>query len=84
MLSPEASKISPWSPHFRDILVATGRRNAADGYGWIPTWPEWFAPARIPIHNMPVSSGVAITRITRGPFVGSDHFPVVADLQLGG
>ena len=35
-------------------------------------------------YSLPVSSGVAVTRITRGPFVGSDHFPVVADLQLGG
>ncbi len=84
MLSPEASKISPWSPHFRDILVAAGRRNAADGYGWIPTRPEWFAPVRIPIHNMPVSSVVAVTRITRGPLRRLRSLPLVADLQLGG
>jgi hypothetical protein len=35
-------------------------------------------------YSLPVSSGVAVTRITRGPFVGSDNCPVVADLQLGG
>jgi hypothetical protein len=35
-------------------------------------------------YSLPVSSGVAVTRITRGPFVGFDYCPVIAPLQLGG
>jgi endonuclease/exonuclease/phosphatase (EEP) superfamily protein YafD len=26
---------TPWSPHFRDLLAATGLRNAADGHGYV-------------------------------------------------
>ena len=74
--------VSPWSPHFRDLLAATALRNAADGHGSISTWPLWFAPARIPIDHILVSRSIAVTAIKRGPFVGSDHFPVIADLQL--
>ena len=73
---------SPWSPHFRDLLAATGLRNAALGHGWLATWPVWFWPARIPIDHVLVRGPVEVASVARGPDVGSDHFPVVADLTL--
>jgi endonuclease/exonuclease/phosphatase (EEP) superfamily protein YafD len=74
--------ISPWSPHFCDLLAATGLRNAGDGHGWISTWPQWLAPARIPIDHILVSRSIAVTALKRGPCIGSDHFPLIADLQF--
>lgn len=73
---------SPWSPHFRDLLTATGLRNAAAGQGWIPTWPTWFWPALIPIDHVLVRGPLGVEDLERGPDVGSDHYPLIADLRL--
>jgi endonuclease/exonuclease/phosphatase (EEP) superfamily protein YafD len=73
---------TPWSPHFDDLLAATGLRNAADGQGYIGTWPTWFWPALIPIDHVLVRGPLAVTTVRRGPAVGSDHYPVIADLRL--
>ena len=76
--------ISPWSPHFRDLIAATGLRNAAEGHGWIATWPRWFWPARVPIDHILVRGPIAVAAIARGPSTGSDHYPLVADLRFLG
>ena len=73
---------TPLSPHFRDPIAETGLRNAADGWGWIGTWPTWFWPARVPIDHVLVGGPLGVARFGRGPSIGSDHFPVVADPRL--
>jgi endonuclease/exonuclease/phosphatase (EEP) superfamily protein YafD len=73
---------TPWSPHFRDLLAAAGLRNAAEGHGYIGTWPTWFWPALIPIDHVLLKGPLAATTVRRGPAIGSDHFPIVADLRL--
>jgi endonuclease/exonuclease/phosphatase (EEP) superfamily protein YafD len=73
---------TPWSPHFQDLLAAAGLRNAAAGKGYIPTWPTFFWPARIPIDHVLLKGPLAATAVRRGPAVGSDHYPIVADLRL--
>lgn len=72
---------SPWSPHFHDFIAATGLRNAAEGHGWIATWPAGFWPAQVPIDHVLVR-GPLVSHIRRGPFIGSDHYPLIADLRL--
>ena len=74
--------ITPFSPHFRDLITASGLRNAAQGQGWIPTWPREFWPIRVPIDHVLVRGAFAVRSLTRGPSIGSDHFPVIADLKL--
>ncbi|MGH6902102.1 MAG: endonuclease/exonuclease/phosphatase family protein [Geminicoccaceae bacterium] len=73
---------SPWSPHFQDLVAAGGLRNAAVGHGYIATWPTWFWPALIPIDHVLLKGPLAVTAVRRGPAVGSDHYPVIADLRL--
>jgi endonuclease/exonuclease/phosphatase (EEP) superfamily protein YafD len=73
---------SPWSPHFRELLAEAGLRNAAEGQGWIATWPSWFWPARVPIDHVLVGGRLGVASLERGPDIGSDHYPVVADLRL--
>ena len=73
---------TPWSPFFRELVTTAGLRNAADGHGYIGTWPSWFWPAQIPIDHVLVKGPVAVANIRRGPSTGSDHYPVVADLRL--
>jgi endonuclease/exonuclease/phosphatase (EEP) superfamily protein YafD len=75
---------TPWSPHFRDLLATTGLRDAGTGRGWLPTWPGQLGPAGIPIDHVLVRGEVAVTGLRRGSDVGSDHYPLIADLRVGG
>ena len=74
--------VTPWSPHFRDLLKAAGLRNAACGPGYLATWPRWFWPARIPIDHVLLKGPWAVTTLRLGPAFGSDHYPIIADLCL--
>ncbi len=71
-----------WSPHFADLMDDSGLRNAADGRGWRPTWPSWLPLAGIPIDHILVSDHFTVQAVRRGPNIGSDHYPVTADLAL--
>jgi endonuclease/exonuclease/phosphatase (EEP) superfamily protein YafD len=73
---------TPWSPHFQDLLAAAGLRNAAEGKGYVATWPTFFWPAQIPIDHVLIKGRLAVTVLRRGPKVGSDHYPIIADLRL--
>jgi endonuclease/exonuclease/phosphatase (EEP) superfamily protein YafD len=73
---------TPFSPHFVDLIKAAGLRNAAAGHGWMGTWPQGFWPARIPIDHILIKGPLIATRFERGPAIGSDHFPVLAELRL--
>ena len=73
---------TPWSPHFRDLIAAGGLRNAAAGHGYVATWPTWFWPALIPIDHVLLKGPLAATTLRRGPSIGSDHYPLIADLRL--
>ena len=75
---------TPWSPHLRDLLAATGLRDTGAGRGWLPTWPVRLGPAGIPIDHVLVRGEVAVAGLRRGPDVGSDHYPLIADLRVGG
>lgn len=75
---------TPWSPHFRDLLAATGLRDAGTGQGWLPTWPVRLGPVGIPIDHVLVRGEVAVAGLRRGPDIGSDHYPLIADLRVGG
>lgn len=73
---------SLWSPHARDLLRQTGLRSAAQGHGWHATWPYRPAFMRIPIDHVLVRGPIVATDFRRGPYIGSDHLPVIADLRL--
>lgn len=75
--------ISPLSPHFRSGLLERGElRSAAVGFGWQPTWPTFMPLAGIQIDHILVSPEIQVREFRRGPWVGSDHRPVIADLEI--
>lgn len=74
--------VSPFSPHFRQLLANGGLRSAADGFGWQPTWPSFVPPAGIQIDHALVNGAITVQAFRRGPFDGSDHRPVIIDLVL--
>jgi endonuclease/exonuclease/phosphatase (EEP) superfamily protein YafD len=73
---------TPWSPHFQDLLAGAGLRNAAEGHGYVGTWPAPFWPALIPIDHVLLKGPLSATTLQRGPAIGSDHYPIIADLRL--
>lgn len=73
---------TPWSPALRDLIAATGLRDSAHGFGPQPTWFSRWLPLGIKIDHILIGSGIAATSHAVGRDVGSDHYPVVADLQF--
>jgi endonuclease/exonuclease/phosphatase (EEP) superfamily protein YafD len=73
---------TPWSPLFRDLLAATGLRDGARGFDLSPTWASRWLPFGLKIDHILVGKAITVTSHEVGPEVGSDHFPVVADLQF--
>jgi len=73
-----------FSPVFAQLLAASGLRDCAAGRGFVPTWPALFPPLLMQIDHCLASPGLTVARLGSGPYVGSDHFPLEADLVLPG
>jgi len=73
---------APWSRAFRRLITATGLRDTALGHGVRGTYHAGLPAPRIPIDHILVPAGSVVTRRDVGPGVGSDHFPVEADVIL--
>jgi endonuclease/exonuclease/phosphatase (EEP) superfamily protein YafD len=76
--------ITPWSPHFRDLLQQGELRNSAQGHGPQPTWPAGSRLMRIPIDHCLHSAELVTVDRRVGSDIGSDHLPIVVDLALRG
>lgn len=65
-----------FSPAFRNLLVRGGLGDCAAGRGLHPTWLALFPPLYLQIDHCLHGPGLEVTRLTTGPFVGSDHYPL--------
>lgn len=74
--------ITPWSRHFRTALQRSGLNDSAAGHGLAPSWPSQFPPLGIRIDHCWVSRHWRSTDVRLGPSLGSDHLPLIADLEL--
>ena len=68
-----------WSPSFR-AMCATGSLQSA-AQGWIPTWPTHQFALLIPLDHILHSDDIGISDFASTGSVGSDHYPVYADLR---
>jgi endonuclease/exonuclease/phosphatase (EEP) superfamily protein YafD len=68
----------PWSTTHRAFRAATGLHNEGP---MVATWPSW-GPfwMRLPIDHIFVRGALERRDFRRGPFVGSDHLPVEAEI----
>lgn len=73
---------TPWSAAFRDLVTRSGLRDTALGRGVQATWNARVWAPRIPIDHILAPPGTEVLRRAVGPDVGSDHFPVEAELRL--
>lgn len=71
---------TPWSPLFRDLVNATGLRSTARGRSLSSTWFSPWLAFGLMIDHILVGAAIEPQSHEVGHEVGSDHFPVVADL----
>ncbi|MGH8187746.1 MAG: endonuclease/exonuclease/phosphatase family protein, partial [Steroidobacteraceae bacterium] len=74
--------ITPGSKHFQEGLEGSGLVDCATGFGIAPSWPAQFPLLGIHIDHCLTSAHWRSIEVSTGPYLGSDHLPVVADLQL--
>ena len=74
--------VTPWSPYFSELLRESGLRNSSPSKSLNGSWPAWMPFGRIPLDHCLVSSNLAVLGKTLGPDVGSDHLPLIVDLQI--
>ncbi len=67
---------TPWSPVFSTLP------GVRVGSAFHPTWLTWIPLLGLPIDHIMVSAGVRPSAYTPGPFLGSDHRPVLARIHL--
>lgn len=71
-----------WSPYYKRFVGQIGLKNARKGFGVLPSWPTQLPPLFIPIDHCLVSQEIQVTNVRTGGLVGSDHLPLVVDLQI--
>lgn len=73
---------TPWSPHFAKLLEDAELHDPRLGRGVLPSWPTmWPAALRIPIDHVLCRGKLVVHDLRLGPHIGSDHLPLIADLE---
>ena len=73
---------SPWSSPFRGLVSEGGLRNSQIGFGLQPSFSaNTIFPLRVPIDHLLHSDDLRVRDRRLGPALGSDHFPLVVDLE---
>jgi endonuclease/exonuclease/phosphatase (EEP) superfamily protein YafD len=74
---------TPWHSDFRQLIKNSGLVNAQNGFGiqtsWHGNFPFWL---RIPIDHCLHSKSLRTIRYTVGSNIGSDHLPLLVELQF--
>jgi endonuclease/exonuclease/phosphatase (EEP) superfamily protein YafD len=74
--------LTPWSYFYNKLEKDTGLRNSQQGFGVQPTWPDKLFFLLIPIDHCLVSPAVKVTGRRVGSNTGSDHYPLIVDLEI--
>lgn len=74
--------ITPWSPYFKELLQKSDLRNTSQGRGLHGSWPAVLPTGRIPLDHCLVSPNIHMIDKKLGPQIGSDHLPIIIELQL--
>lgn len=74
--------VTPWCHRFKAFLRTSGLKNSAQGFGVQATWPAYLPPLLIPLDHCLHTPGIRIHNRHTGPYIGSDHFPVIVDFSV--
>jgi endonuclease/exonuclease/phosphatase (EEP) superfamily protein YafD len=69
---------TPWAPGYRELL-ATGLH---DGDRALASWPAFLLFPVVPIDHVLVSKELRVVSKRRGLPLGSDHYPIVVELEI--
>ena len=72
----------PWSKYFEKLTAETGMRDARAGYGVLATWPASLYFMGIPIDHCLISNGLRVKSLRIGKNFGSDHLPLIVQLEM--
>ncbi len=75
--------VTAWPDSFAQMLADGDLYDSSRGFGPQPSWPAQLAPLRIPIDHCLHSAGVGVVDRRLGAFNGSDHYPLILDLEVG-
>ena len=67
---------------FRKLARECRLEDSEEGFGFQPSFPTQVPLLRIPIDHCLYSSDLTVTHRQLGGYVGSDHFPLIVDLQI--
>jgi endonuclease/exonuclease/phosphatase (EEP) superfamily protein YafD len=73
--------ITPWSPNYHRFMQVSGLKNARQGFGILPTWHAGIPLLDIPIDHCLVSSDIQVKQIKTGRAIGSDHLPLLVEVE---
>ena len=73
---------TPWSYHFRELIINGQLLDGRRGLGILPTWPAKFFPLQIPIDHILLNDGARVVNMQTSTGLSSDHRTIWADLQL--
>lgn len=77
--------VTPWSPHFMRLRRETGLINSGIGVAWHTSWPARLPSLlRIPIDHCLHTPDLLVTSKRTGPYIGSDHLPLIVDFVIPG
>ena len=74
--------VTMWSHAYRSLGEKTELLNTRRGIGILPTWPSNLLPFMIPIDHCLVSKEFNVLDMRIGRDIGSDHLPLIIDLEL--
>ncbi len=74
--------LTPWAPEFATLLTRAGLQDGGAARGLTATWLSPLPFIGLFLDQVLVSPGIAVRANALGSDVGSDHFPVIADLAV--
>ncbi|HEY9776515.1 MAG TPA: endonuclease/exonuclease/phosphatase family protein [Planktothrix sp.] len=75
---------TPWSYYFERLLADGNLVDSERGFGPQPSWNTFIHAVIMPIDHCLISNDIVCLSRKTGPFVGSDHLPVIIDLGIPG
>lgn len=74
--------LTPWSASFRDLLRHAGLTDPRPSFGLLPTWPQALPLLGVPIDHILSKGGVRVGKLERVGIPGSDHYGLLAELEI--
>jgi endonuclease/exonuclease/phosphatase (EEP) superfamily protein YafD len=76
--------ITLWSPYYRGFVERTKLVNVRKGFGILPSWPTFlfFKWLMLPLDHCLVSDDIRVADVKTGEASGSDHLPLIVELEL--